>query len=196
MISHGFKAGTGSASRVLPNAEGGYTVAVLVQANYGSRERLAIEGVPVGRLIGPDRIPIPDWELWGGGSIIGIVATDAPLLPGQCDRLALRAGLGVARLGGAGENSSGDIFLAFASGNRGLAGPERTVPLEMLRNEAIDPLFYAAIEATEEAIVNALVAAETMTGRRGTVYALEPELLVEVMRRFGGTSNASEPPAQ
>jgi D-aminopeptidase len=196
MICHGFKAGTGTSSRVLQEAEGGYTIGVLVQANHGSRERLGIEGVPVGRLLGADRIPNPDWELWGGGSIIGIVATDAPLLPGQCDRLAQRAGFGVARLGGAGENSSGDIFLAFASGNRDLAGSGRTASVEMLRNERIDPLFYAAIEATEEAIVNALVAGETMSGRRGTVYALEPDLLAEAMRRFGGTSKESEPPRQ
>jgi D-aminopeptidase len=114
-----------------------------------------------------------------------VVATDAPLLPHQCDRLAQRAGLGVARTGGAGENSSGDIFLAFATGNRGLAGGRLTVPLQMLANERIDPLFYAVIEATEEAIVNAMVAAETMTGRGGAVaHRLDHDRLLEIMERY------------
>jgi D-aminopeptidase len=192
MISHGFKGGTGTASRVLKDEEGGYTIGVLVQANHGRRDRLAIDGVPVGRAIPPERVPTPDDS--PSGSIIGVVATDAPLLPGQCARLAQRAGLGVARTGGAGENSSGDIFLAFATGNRGLDRTEGTVRLEMLPNDLLNPLFYAAIEATEEAIVNALLAAETMTGRGGvTAYSLEPELLLEVLgKRRGGTSASKE----
>jgi D-aminopeptidase len=161
MICHGFKGGIGTASRVLDEADGGFTVGVLVQANHGLRERLRIEGVPVGE------------EL------------SSPLLPHQCDRLAQRAGLGVARTGGAGENSSGDIFLAFATGNRGLAGGELTVPLRMLAGERIDPLFYAVIEATEEAIVNAMVAAETMTGRGGvTAHRLDHDRLVATMDRY------------
>ena len=123
----------------------------------------------------------------GAGSIIVIVATDAPLLPHQCDRLAQRAALGIARTGGAGENSSGDLLLAFATGNRGLESGER-MPVTMLANDRIDPLFYAAIEATEEAILNALLAAETMTGRGGaTVHALDPELLLEVLRGWRWT---------
>jgi D-aminopeptidase len=193
MICHGFKGGTGTASRVLEEEAGGYTVGVLVQANHGRRDRLAINGAPVGRDMPPDRVPIPGPDS-PAGSIIGIVATDAPLLPGQCARLAQRAGLGVARTGGAGENSSGDIFLAFASGNRDLGRTEGTLKLEMLPNERLNPLFYAAIEATEEAIVNALVAAETLTGRGGVIaYALEPELLLEVFRkRCGGTSASKE----
>ena len=192
MVCHGFKGGTGTASRVLADAEGGYTVAVLVQANHGRRERLTIDGVPVGRAIPSARVPAPAWSDAPAGSIIGIVATDAPLVATQCERLAHRAALGVARTGGAGENSSGDLFLAFATGNRGLDGDGPTATVEMLRDVRIDPLFYAAIEATEEAIVNALLAAETMTGRGGaTVYALEPELLAEVMRR-GGTSVSNE----
>jgi D-aminopeptidase len=184
MICHGFKGGTGTASRVLSPEQGGWTVAALVQANHGARERLAIEGVPVGRLVGPERIPVPESEAPpGAGSIIGLVATDAPLLPGQCDRLAQRASLGVARLGGAGENSSGDLFLCFATGNRGLGAGRLTTSVEMVQNERIDPLFYAAIEATEEAIVNALVAAETMIGQAGrTVHRLDPDLLAETMR--------------
>lgn len=193
MICHGFKGGIGTASRVLDAADGGYAVGVLVQANHGRRQRLAVDGVPVGAVIPAAEVPVPETPLPpGAGSIIGIVATDAPLLPHQCTRLAQRAALGVARVGGAGEDSSGDLFLAFATGNRGLpagergGGTPRTVPLTMLANEAIDPLFYAVIEATEEAIVNALLAAETMTGRDGiTAYRLPAERLVEVMARYG-----------
>jgi D-aminopeptidase len=112
------------------------------------------------------------------------VATDAPLLPHQCDRLAQRAALGIGRTGGAGENSSGDLVLAFATGNRELSGSGR-IAVTMLANDRIDPLFYAAIEATEEAIVNALLAAETMTGRDGvTVHALDEDALADVMRKW------------
>jgi D-aminopeptidase len=186
MICHGFKGGIGTASRVLDAADGGFTVGVLVQANHGRRERLRIEGVPVGEELSGDVVPEPEEPGPGrGGSIIIVAATDAPLLPHQCDRLAQRAGLGVARTGGAGENSSGDIFLAFATGNRGLAGGKLTVPLRMLAGERIDPLFYAVIEATEEAIVNAMVAAETMTGRGGvTAHRLDHDRLVATMDRY------------
>jgi D-aminopeptidase len=186
MICHGFKGGIGTASRT---TEVG-TVGVLVQANHGRRVRLTIDGVPVGRELGADRVPLPpEVAAPGAGSIIVIAATDAPLLPHQCERLAQRAALGVARTGGAGENSSGDQVLVFATGNRGLAGGER-VPVTMLANERIDPLFYAVIEATEEAIVNAMLAAETMTGRAGTVHALDPDTLAEVMRRHGRLEGA------
>ena len=114
-----------------------------------------------------------------------VAATDAPLLPHQLDRLAQRAGLGVGRLGGAGEDGSGDIFIAFATGHRALAGGGAK-PVTMLGNDSIDPLFYATIEATEEAIVNAMLQAETMTGKDGvTVHRLDPELLREVMRAAG-----------
>jgi D-aminopeptidase len=190
MICHGFKGGIGTASRLVagdgPGMPGPYTVGVLVQANHGARERLQIEGVPVGRELGPERVPLargPGEP--GGGSIIVVVATDAPLLPHQLDRLAQRAGLGVARLGGAGENGSGDIFIAFSTANRGLAGGgTRTV--EMLGNDALNPFFYATIEATEEAIVNAMLQAETMTGKGGaTVHRLDPDMLLDVMRAAG-----------
>jgi len=186
MICHGFKGGIGTASRILAAEDGGYTVGVLVQANNGDRERLAIEGVPVGREIAHERIPVDEVSPRPGqGSIIIVVATDAPLLPHQLDRLAQRAGLGVARLGGAGENGSGDIFIAFSTANRGLAGGGAK-PVTMLGNESIDPLFYATIEATEEAIVNAMLQAETMTGKGGaTAHRLDPELLVDVMRAAG-----------
>jgi D-aminopeptidase len=181
MICHGFKGGIGTASR----AAGGHRVGVLVQANHGARRRLQIDGVPVGRELGPERVPAPTEPdaVDGGGSIIVLVATDAPLLPHQCARLAHRAALGIARTGGAGEDSSGDLLLAFAVGNRFSAAADEPVPLTMLPNERLNPLFYAAIEATEEAIVNALLAAETMTGRGGaTAYALPHDALREVMQ--------------
>ena len=175
MICHGFKGGIGTASR----RAGDHVVGVLVQANHGRRPRFRVNGVPVGERIG-DRIPKPNYD--DAGSIIGIVATDAPLLPHQCDRLAQRAGLGVARMGGLGENSSGDIFFAFACGNRGLGGTDAPLTVRALPNEQIDPLFEAVVDATEEAILNALLAAETLTGRAGhTAYALEPELLLEAL---------------
>jgi D-aminopeptidase len=183
MICHGFKGGIGTASRVLADDEGAYTVGVLVQANHGARERLTIEGARVGEAIPHERIPVAGAAVAGGGSIIVVVATDAPLLPHQCARLAQRAGLGIARTGGAGENGSGDIFIAFSIANRGLyGGGEREVA--MLGNDSLNPLFYAVIEATEEAIVNALVAAETMTGFRGaTAYALDHRLLRQALGR-------------
>jgi D-aminopeptidase len=177
MVCHGFKGGIGTASRAVD----GSMVGVLVQANYGRRNRFRVDGAPVGELIG-DRIPEP--ARGESGSIIGIVATDAPLLPHQCDRLAQRAGLGVGRMGGTGAHSSGDLFFAFATGNRGLDSGEREVPVRMLSDSEISPLYDAVIEATEEAILNALLAAETMTGRDGnTVHALEPDLLLEALGR-------------
>jgi D-aminopeptidase len=179
MICHGFKGGIGTASRVVAAEHGGFTVGVLVQANHGRRERLSIEGVPVGRLIGPDVVPVPGEAAAGAGSIIAICATDAPLLPHQCTRLAQRCALGIARTGGAGENSSGDLMLAFSTAHRDLPPAEIeesavvSVAVDMLVDAHIDPLFYAAVEATEAAIVNALLAAETMTGRDGiTAHAL------------------------
>ncbi len=193
MICHEFKGGIGTASRVLDAAGGGFTVGALVQANHGRRERLAIDGVPVGREIGFDEVRSA-WDeapaSAGSGSIIVVLATDAPLLPHQCTRLAQRAGLGVTRVGGAGENSSGDLFLAFATGNRGLRTLDSetdpfTHDLRMLTDGWISDLFWAAIEATEEAIVNALVAAETMTGRDGHIApAIPRERLREVMARY------------
>jgi D-aminopeptidase len=176
MVCHGFKGGIGTASRLVE----GRTVGVLVQANYGRRERFRVDGVPVGERIG-DRIA-PPREGDDSGSIIGIVATDAPLLPHQCDRLAQRVGLGVGRMGGTGAHSSGDLFLAFATGNGGLDAARGEVPLRMLSDGDISPFYDAVIEATEEAILNAMLAAETMTGRNGnTVYALNADLLLEAL---------------
>lgn len=190
MICHEFKGGIGTASRVTDVASGRYTVGVLVQANHGRRERLRINGVAVGELIGPDRVPLPGVPAGyerGSGSIIAIVATDAPLLPHQCTRLAQRAALAVANVGGTGEQYSGDLMLAFATGNRGIPpygwddDPNARRPeieLRMVAPQLMTRLFDLTIEATEEAIVNAMVAATTLTGRNGmTVHAIDHELL-------------------
>ena len=201
MICHEFKGGIGTASRVVPEASGGWTVGVLVQANYGSREHLRIDGVPVGREIPVADVPSP-WDqddarrtgrsAAGAGSIIVVLASDAPLLPHQRARLAQRAGLGIARMGGLASTTSGDIFLAFATGNRGLPeaaiepGPRITVDVRMLDDARMTPLFLAAIEATEEAITNALLVARTTTGANGiTAYGLDGERVVEIMGRYG-----------
>ena len=190
MICHEFKGGIGTASRLVPEGQGGWTVGALVQANYGSRPTLRVDGAPIGRVLNTGRVPSPfdDEETEqppGAGSIIVVLATDAPLLPIQCDRLAIRAGVGLSRMGGGLDDGSGDIFLAFATGNRGLpravldADVPQTVPVRMLPNERMTPLFHAAAEATEAAILNALLAAGTVTGRDGvTAHGLSPDLLL------------------
>ncbi len=215
MICHEFKGGIGTASRVVPAEAGGFTVGALVQANYGARELLRIDGVPIGEAISTGEVPSP-WEAAealarsraadgraasgrgtlapGSGSIIVVLATDAPLLPHQCERLAQRAGLGLARMGSIASTGSGDIFIAFATGNRGLPGPEETPAVgspiardvRMLDDTRISKLFQAAVEAVEEAVVNALLVAETMTGADGiTAHGLDGERVVEIMERFG-----------
>ncbi|MFV0253148.1 MAG: P1 family peptidase [Beutenbergiaceae bacterium] len=201
MMCHEFKGGIGTSSRVLQRADGtAYTVGVLVQANYGRRSRLRINGIPVGEIIGPDVVPVPEalqMSEPGSGSIIVIVATDAPLLPHQCKRLAQRAGIAIGRMGGTGEQYSGDLFLAFSTANRGKLPPygcdpvvetsEDEISLRMVPNEALSNLFEMVIDATEESIVNALVAAETMTGADGaTVHAVGHDLLRSAMTATGG----------
>lgn len=190
MICHGFKGGIGTASRRVPKASGGYTVGVLLQTNHGLRERFAVNGVPVGKLIGADLVPKPDFTALlppGSGSVIGIVATDAPLLPVQCRRLAQRVGLGAARVGSAGEHGSGEIFFAFSTGNDTVQPEfdpeaELVAPVGTLANRVIGDLFYATIEATEEAILNSMLAAETMTGCDGiTAHELPVDLFREIM---------------
>jgi len=182
MVCHGFKGGIGTASRVV---EDGWIVGVLVQANHGRRVRLRVNGIPVGERIGPEAVPMPGSGAdEGAGSIIVLIATDAPLLPGQCERLARRAAFGIARTGGMGERSSGDFALCFATGNRGLEADEAELPLRMLNDGRIDLLYEAVIDAVEEAILNALLAAETMTGREGnTAHALPHDLLLESLSR-------------
>ena len=185
MICHEFKGGIGSASRVAETASGAYTVGALVQANYGDRALLRVDGVPVGRLLGPDHTPPPRERHKPAGSIIVVIATDAPLLPVQCKRLARRATVGLARVGGIGHNGSGDIFLAFATGNDlPNRRPDALLELKMLPHGQIDPLLEATAEAVEEAILNALCAAETMSGFEGhTAYALPTDELVRVMEQ-------------
>ena len=184
MICHGFKGGIGTASRVLAKDDGGYTIGVLVQANYGSRTLLTIAGVPVGREIS-DLTPVSKEPDEDAGSIIVVLATDAPLLPHQLKRLARRIPLGIGLVGGRGGNTSGDIFVAFSTANPEGSKTAGLAALTMLPNERITPLFNATAEATEEAIVNALVAADTMTGVDGhTVYALPHDRLREVLRKY------------
>jgi L-aminopeptidase/D-esterase-like protein len=184
MICHGFKGGIGTASRVLAKDDGGYTIGVLVQANYGSRTLLTIAGVPVGREIS-DLTPVSKEPDEDAGSIIVVLATDAPLLPHQLKRLARRIPLGIGLVGGRGGNTSGDIFIAFSTANPEGSKTEGLAALTMLPNERITPLFNATAEATEEAIVNALVAADTMTGVDGhTVYALPHDRLREALRKY------------
>jgi len=204
MVCHQFKGGIGTASRVLPADEGGFTVGVLVQCNYGGRPSFRVAGVPVGEEIVDllpcttrptgsqgERPPCGSPKANRGddadqGSIIVILATDAPLLPHQLKRLATRVSLGVGRMGGYGANSSGDIFLAFSTANATSGSAPDRAQVEMLANARITPLFQATVQATEEAIVNALLAAETMEGGNGLrVYALPHERLMEAMKKYG-----------
>lgn len=190
MLTHEFKGGTGTASRRLPAPQGGWTVGALVQSNYGERARLRCGHAPVGLEIGYDRVPPPDPDhprsagFGEQGSIIVVLATDAPLLPIQCRRLARRATTGLAWVGGYGANGSGDIFLAFSTANRIPNGATMS-EVRMLGVEQCTPLFAAAAEATEEAIWNTLVAAETMSGFRGRMaQAIPHELLREAVGRY------------
>jgi D-aminopeptidase len=190
MVCHGFKGGTGSASRRVSCGDESYTLGVLVQANHGSRANLTIAGAPAGREIA-DLLPLSGDKRSaqsgeeGSGSIIVVVATDAPLLPHQLKRLARRVPMGIGKVGGLGGNSSGDIFIAYSTANPGRSGGGLQ-PLTMLSNQMINPLFEATIQATEEAIVNALVAAETMEGIDGnTVFALPHDRLREVLGKYG-----------
>jgi D-aminopeptidase len=180
MICNEFKGGIGTASRVLDSKYGGYTVGVLVQCNYGQRDQLRIAGVPVGR-------EIPGQKVWDDdvGSIIVVVATDAPLIPTQLKRVAKRVTLGLGRDGSYSGDGSGDIFLAFSTANSGGASSRGLRQLTMLPNDQINPVFLATVQATEEAVINALVAAETMTGVNGhTVVALPHDRLREVLQKY------------
>jgi len=209
MVCHGFKGGIGTASRKLDARDGGYTVGVLVQCNCCARRELRVAGVPVGQEI-PDLLPCiatndpavkvngprcdaapartgsDEEEDDGQGSIIVVVATDAPLLPHQLKRIATRISLGIGRMGGKGENSSGDIFVAFSTANAHAATDTALAHLTMIPNGKINPLFYATTQATEEAIVNAMLQAETMTGANyARVYALPVDRLMAAMKKYG-----------
>jgi L-aminopeptidase/D-esterase-like protein len=184
MVAHQFKGGTGTSSRTLDAKEGGYTVGVLVQANYGRRQLLSIAGVPVGKEI-TDLMPYKAKLDTDEGSIIVVVATDAPLLPHQLARLVKRVSLGIGVMGGRGGNSSGDIFIAFSTANPEVSKNEGIAHLEMLPNDRITPLFEATTAATEEAIVNAMIAAETMEGVDGNkVYAIPHDRLISVLKKY------------
>jgi D-aminopeptidase len=203
----GFKAGIGTASRVLPREAGGYAVGVLVQCNFGARQDLRVAGVPVGAEISDLQpcIALDDPDIRGGtprcgkeapvppkgpdeeqGSIIIVIATDAPLLPTQLKRLAVRAALGVGRTGGFGGNSSGDIFVAFSTANPKAAAADTVSRVEMLPNARLNALFYGTVQATEEAILNAMLAATTMTGADGLrIHALPHDRLLAALRKYG-----------
>jgi D-aminopeptidase len=186
MMCYGFKGGIGTSSRKLDQNASGYTVGVLVQANFGRRNQLRIAGVPVGTEI-TDGTPTSKFgePRDDVGSIIIVVATDAPLLSHQLKRLARRAALGVARTGSSSGNGSGDIFVAFSTANPEANKPTGTVQLSMLPNERMNPLFEATVQATEEAIINALVAAETMAGIDGhKVFALPHDRLKQVLKKY------------
>ena len=175
MVCHQFKGGIGTSSRRVETGGGTYSVGALVQANYGSRDLLRLDGRPVGQAIDASVTPLPtDPSVADAGSIIVIIATDAPLLADQCKRLARRATVGLARVGGTGGNGSGDIFLAFSTANRVPLDATEPTLVSTLPAAAMTPLFNAAAEAVEESIWNALCAAETMTGHRGRVVHAIP----------------------
>ncbi len=185
MVCNEFKGGTGTASRVLDTKHGGYTVGVLVQCNYGERDQLRIAGVPVGK-------EIPEHKVWGSdvGSIIVVVATDAPLIPTQLKRVARKVSLGLGRDGSFSGDGSGDIFIAFSTANSGAAESKGLRQITMLPNDQIDPIFLATVQATEEAVINAMVAAETMTGvNNRTVIALPHDRLREVLKKYNRLAN-------
>jgi len=186
MICYGFKGGIGTSSRQLPAAQGGYTVGVLVQCNCGSQRQLRIGGLPVGEeLASPPVASAARPYREDTGSIIIVVATDAPLLPHQTKRLARRATMGLARTGSTSGNGSGDIFIAFSTANPRAAAAQAPANVSMTPNEALNPVFEAAVQATEEAILNALMAAETMAGFNGhRVTALPQDRLREVLRKY------------
>jgi len=205
MICHEFKGGIGTASRVLSAEQGGWTVGVLVQANYGARSSLRVAGYPVGTVLkdvpspydGPVNVGVP-----GMGSIVITIATDAPLLPHQCTRLAQRASVGLARVGGGTEDDSGDIFIAFSVGNTGLPVANLghpgtpTTALQMVNNDYISALFVAAADAVEEAIVNAMLAADDLEGRGRRALALKPAQLLSAMKKVGWQPEFTPGPAK
>ncbi len=187
MVSYHFKGGIGTSSRIARyGEETAFTVGVLVQANHGNREQLIVDGVEVGKVVTdlqPVRPPKADSER--DGSIIILVATDAPLLPSQLKRLARRAAIGMGRTGGQGDSLSGDIFLAFSTANKVSLGASEPNIYASIPNEALDPLFTAVVDATEEAIINALVAGEDMEGGRGGhVYGLPEKRLQEILKSY------------
>lgn len=190
MMCLGFKGGTGSSSRVVKIRDSSYTVGVLVQANFGRKSSLTIAGVPVGKelkdtLNNELKLPPASYRQEGDGSIIVVVATDAPLLPHQLKRIAARVPLGIGIVGGRGTNGSGDIFIAFSTANQAAFQREDFTRVVELPNDLIDPLFEATVQAVEEAIINAMVAAETMEGINGNKsYALPHKLTIDILKKY------------
>jgi L-aminopeptidase/D-esterase-like protein len=188
MMCLGFKGGTGTASRVIKIKDSIYTVGVLVQSNFGAKSNFNIAGVPVGRelmdTLNYELKSPPSYEP-GSGSIIVVVGTDAPLLPSQLKRVAARIALGVGEVGGRGENSSGDIFIAFSTANPQAFQRDKLTSVEVIPNDLINPVFNATVQSVEEAIINAMVAAETMEGVNGNkAYALPHQLTIDVLKKY------------
>jgi D-aminopeptidase len=196
MVCHGFKGGIGTSSRVINKDHGGYTIGVLVQANYGSRNQLTIAGVPVGKELA-DTLPViinnettpanynKNEERSETGSIIVVVATDAPLLPHQLKRIANRVSLGMGKVGGTGGNGSGDIFIAFSTANQTAFCRTKETSVTMYSNDLMNELFTATIAATEEAIINALVAGRTMKGiNDNTIPGLPHDAVIKILKKY------------
>jgi L-aminopeptidase/D-esterase-like protein len=189
MVCLGFKGGTGTASRVFKIKDASYTLGVLVQSNFGAKHNLTIAGVPVGQelkdTLNYEFKAAPSYRKEGDGSIIVVVATDAPLLPHQLKRIAARVAIGVGKVGGRGENGSGDIFIAFSTANSNAFNREETKLVEQISNDQIDPLFDATVQAVEEAIINAMVAADTMEGINGNkVYGLPHNKVISILKKY------------
>ncbi|HEY0066756.1 MAG TPA: P1 family peptidase [Flavisolibacter sp.] len=190
MMCLGFKGGTGTASRVVRYKDTTYTVGVLLQANFGAKKNFTIAGVPIGREL-RDTL---NYEFHGApvsrrqegdGSVIVVVATDAPLSPGQLKRLAARVPIGIGLVGGRGENSSGDIFIAFSTANHGAFNRDSTAQIDLFSNDLINPIFEAAVQSVEEAVINAMVAAETLEGINGNkAHALPHVRVIEILRKY------------
>ena len=180
MVCNEFKGGIGTASRVLNSKQGGYTVGVLVQCNYGDRGQLRIAGIPVGREITENKVKGDDV-----GSIIVVVATDAPLIPTQLKRVARRVSLGLGRNGSYSGDGSGDIFIAFSTANPGAAQNKGLRQIRMVPNDSLNPIFLATVQATEEAVINAMVAADTMKGVNDrTVIGLPHDRVREILKKY------------
>lgn len=188
MMCLGFKGGSGTSSRVIKIKDSTYTVGVLVQSNFGAKRNLTIAGVPVGRELKDTlnyELKAPPSYQSGDGSIIVVLATDAPLLPHQLKRMAARVAIGVGKVGGRGENGSGDIFISFSTANASAFQRENFTKVDVLPNDLINPLFDATVQAVEEAIINAMVAAETMEGVNGNkAYALPHKLVVDILKKY------------
>ncbi len=195
MTCLGFKGGTGTSSRVTTINDSTYTVGAIVQSNFGSKKNLTIAGVPVGielkdTLNSIYNAPPQSRRQEGDGSIIVIIATDAPLLPHQLKRIAHRVTIGVGLVGGRGSNGSGDIYLAFSTANEKAFNRDETTKVETFSNDLMTPLFEATVQAVEEAIINAMVAAETMEGINGNkAYALPHDLLINVLKKYNRIKN-------